>query len=231
MSGQTKLEAYLPRFGGFFQTSWEEAICVQKELCAQRHGGDGGALKTADFRQILTLACNENAFAINVARRFCRHFERHLYVTRGLAVGLKFKRLERPVDYGAENDRIVASLPEERVRTLFEASARRKHVGLETAIGNRVLTLGRRAAHYGDRLRDWLQDPVERWDKNQLSVLLDTFVAPHIDLLLFAEMTEAGELGTAFSAAVDWAAFEANAAQRRDAKASFDTSVVSSEEA
>lgn len=231
MSRETKLETYLPRFGGFFQTSWEEAICVQKELCAQRHGGVGGALKTADFRHILAPACDENAFALSVARSFCRHFNRHLYVTRGLAVGLKFKHLERPADYGAENERIVASLPEEGVRTLFEASAQRKHVGLESAIGNRILTLGRRATLYGDKLRDWLQDPVERWDKNQLSVLLDTFVAPHIDLLLFADMTKAGDLGKAFTAAVDWSAFEAKAAQRRDAKASFDTPVMNSEEA
>ncbi|MBM7486120.1 MULTISPECIES: hypothetical protein [Bradyrhizobium] len=204
---------------------------MQKELCAQSHREEGGPLKTAHFRQIATLTCDEKAFSVAVARSFCRHFERHLYVTRGLAIGLKFTRLERPADYPAENDRIVASLPAEEVRTLFEASALRKHVGLERAIGNRILTLGHRATDYGGELREWLQDPVEGWDKNRLCVLLDAFVAPHIDLLLFAEMTKDGELHEAFSSAVDWAAFEAEAAQHREAQAYLNTPLGDSEEA
>lgn len=226
-----ELETYLPRFGGSFQTSCEEAISVQKELWAQRYSADGGPLKTADFRRIATLTCDEKAFSVAVARSFCRHFERHLYVTRGLAIGLKFTRLERPADYPAENERIVASLPAEDVRTLLEASALRKHVSLERAIGNRMLTLGRRATDYGGELREWLPHPVERWDKNRVCVLLDAFVAPHIDLLLFAEMTKEGELGEAFSSAVDRAAFEAEAAQRWEAQAYLNTPLGDSEEA
>jgi len=231
MSEEIERETYLPRFGGLFQSSWEAAISVQKELCAQRHAGAGEPLKTADFRRILTLTCDENAFGVAVARTFCRHFDRQLYVTRGLAVGLKFARLERAAVGTAENDRIVGVLPMESVRTLFEASARRKHVGLELAMGNRPLTLGGHATHCGDRLSDWLQEPVERWDKNQLCALLDSFVASHLDLLLFAEMTASGELGAAFSETVDWGAFEAKAAFCREAMARSGIPAKNSEEA
>jgi hypothetical protein len=221
MTAKTRIEAYLPRFGGFFQSGWDHSLAADQRRCARSYADEErgeGALRIEDFGELLAMTCDTKVYAVAIARCFCRRFEKELNATRGLRVGLQFSRVECSADYVRDTDRIVATIPIAGARMLLEASATENHARLARAIRDRFTTLPRLAPYYSDRPRDWLSKPVERWDRNELCVLLDAFVASDIDALLLGDIAASGESRKAFSNAVDWGAFEAKAAGRRMAK-------------
>jgi hypothetical protein len=214
--GDRELETFLPGFGGFQGTQWENLLTWSEQIYADRLARKEGeiGLDAVDFRNILSEAGNQTQHLTSLARRFCRRFDRETSNWLGFELGLKFSELEIR-DLNSTVDRIFVTMPVRTARKLFELSAQEHHQRFIEAIRDRFILCADLVPFPSDAIRDWLAQPVESWSKNELCDLLYVFVAPDIDDRIYSDIAGGGDARMAFEDSVDWERFEKMVAAHR----------------
>lgn len=207
-------KTFLPGFGGFNGTHWEDLLISSEALYAEMYaaGQDGDdAPDEMELREMLSEFSDVSRHCASIARAWCACFEEKMTERLGFAPRLKFERLESPGDYTFTTDRIVATVPITTARRLFELSEKENHRSLSKLLRNWFTPM----PHHSEFIRAWVGDKrLDRWDKNELCLLLDAFTDPDVDDEIYAAIGD-GAATTAFEDAVDWKKFEAALARRR----------------
>lgn len=211
------LETYLPYFSGFYGTHWEDLLSTSKDddahMLAQR-ATEEPALEEGDFKALYEEFGDTGKHCLHLTRHFCAAFEKHISMSAGFKVGLTFEKLRSPEFYNFETDRIAARIPHRSVSALFAASEADGHRLLRRAISDWFMPRDGCIPHYSSDPATWLAKPVDDWDRNELCVLLDPFVDPDIDRIVFDSFDE-GQAYDAFEKSVDWKKFDRKVAALR----------------
>ncbi|MBX9645555.1 MAG: hypothetical protein K2X57_00695 [Xanthobacteraceae bacterium] len=219
MSEKKRHEIFLPAFGGFYNTKWEQLLYDSEEQYAQifaaREADDGG-LDSDDFVQILDSVTDTHRHCISLARSFCKYFDKRMSDSLGFQLGLQFSELDSPDEYNFRTDRILATMPTSSVRKLFKLSAKVLHGGLDEAIEDRFTPYPGFMPYYSNDIVARLAKPVEEWDYHELCTLLDAHIDSEIDDLVFGDVVGGGDAELAYEAATDWKRFEKIVARQRE---------------
>jgi hypothetical protein len=117
-----KLEAFLPSFGGFYQSHWEQLLSDAEELYtimyAETERKEGG-LSRDDLVGIFSETSSASRLCTNLARSFCERFDEEMSERLGFRLGLKFVKLKSPSEYNFTTDRILATMPLRSAKKLF----------------------------------------------------------------------------------------------------------------
>lgn len=219
-SGATFLkmrDAYLPYFAGFYNTHWEDLLSHSEDcdaqMLAQLETGDG-ALEEDDFKALYETYGDSFKHCLHLTRHYCASFDEHISKSAGFEVGLAFRKMSSPEFYNFETDRIDARIPRKSVRRLFAMSEAEGHRRLKRAIRDWFTPRDGFMPFYSADAAPWLAKPVDDWDRNELCVLLDPFVDPDIDRIIFDGFDE-GQVYDAFEKSIDWKKFDRKVAALR----------------
>ena len=214
-----KLETFLPAFGGFYQTHWEELLTDIEELYAGMHVEEEraeGGLDQVEIAELLSETSSVSRLCTGIAKRFCEGFDGAMSERLGFRLGLKFSRLDSPSEYNVTTDRILATMPLRSAKKLFYASMSERHRRLNDEIVDWFTPYPGFVPYYSDYIGDWIAKPIDKWDRNELCVLLGAVVDADIDRDLYHDIAEGGA-DEAFEDSVDWKRFEEKAdALRRE---------------
>lgn len=217
MTEAMRIETFLPGFGGFQGTQWENLFSFAREIRADRFAQEEGygGLDEADFSEILRETSDASRFFASLAARFCSRYDADVSGWLGFELGLTFSAFDIPAVQGGTTDFILATLPVASVGKLLARSAEEGHVRLLTSIHERFAPYVGVVPYPGDAVEQWLAEPIERWRRTELCDLLAGFVAPDIDERLYFDMTSGSDLHLSFEEAVDWQRFSDLIALRR----------------
>jgi hypothetical protein len=176
-----------------------------------------GGLDKDDFIEIFSETSSVSRLCSNLARSFCERFDEEMSKTVGFRLGLKFSGLKSPSEYNFTTDRIAAKMPLSSARKLFNASMSERHKRLDETIRDWFTPYPGFIPYYSDCIGDWIAKPIDKWDRNELCVLLDAFVGSGLDEDLYDEIAEC-EACAAFEDSVDWKRFEKKAVALRRKK-------------
>ncbi len=214
MTRKTKpREAYLPAFGGFYQTHWEQLLTDIEELYAGMHVEEEraeGGLDQDEIAELLSETSSASRLCTGIAKCFCEGFDIDMSRKLGFRLGLKFSRLDSPREYNFTTDRILAGMPPRTAARLFALSEREGHERLGKAIREAFTPYPGCVPYYSDRVADWIAKPIADWDAIELGVLLGAFVDTDIDMDLYHDIAEGGAY-EAFEDSVDWKRFDKKA--------------------
>ncbi len=209
-----RVTTFLPGFGGFHGTQWENLFPFSLEMCAERfamYEEEGPTV--ADIGAILRQASEASRFFDALARSFCRGFDVETSRWLGFELGLTYSGFDIPAAHNGTTDFILATMPADSARKLVARSAEEGHRRLIQTTRDRVAFQGDADAR--EVMEQWLAEPVERWGRGALCDLLAGFVDPEIDERLYSQMTNSGDIPAAFEGPVDWARFSELLAARR----------------
>jgi hypothetical protein len=216
MTEAARIETFLPGFGGFQGTMWDNLFPLSREMCADRFAREeGAALEAANFSEILREASDASRFFTSLAERFCRRYDVETSRWLGFELGLTFSEFDMPAVRGGTTDFILATMPVDSARKLLARSAEEEHRRLVSSIRDRFAPYGGVAAYPDDAVEQWLAEPIARWRRVELCDLLGGFVDPEIDERLYADMTAGSDVRMSFEDAVDWNRFSDLVAARR----------------
>jgi hypothetical protein len=143
----TKLTTFLPGFGGFHGTRWENLFPFSLDRCAERFARYEGAdeLTAADLDAILRETSEASRFFAALATRYCRRFDADISRWLGFKLGLTFSEFDIPAAAGGgTTDFILATMPVGSAGKLLERSAKEGHQRLLGSIRDRF---GRTLTH------------------------------------------------------------------------------------
>jgi hypothetical protein len=217
MTATERMTLFVPGFGGFQGSTWENLLPFSRELCADRFAQEEGTdgLGAADFSVILRETSDASRFFTSLATRFCRLYDADVFRWLGFELGLMFSEFDIPAVRGRTTDFILATMPVDSARKLFARSLEEGHQRLIHSIRDGFVPYQGLIPYPEDALREWLAEPVERWGRVELCDLLAGFVDPEIDERLYADMTDGSDVRMAFEDAVDWGRFSDLVAVRR----------------
>ena len=217
MTEKARIETFLPGFGGFHGTCWENLFPFSRERCAERFARYEGAeeLTAADLGAILCETSDASRFFASLARGFCRRFDADTSRWLGFELGLTFSELDIPAARGGTTDFILATMPVYSARKLFARSAEEGHRRLVRSIRDRFAPYNGVVPYPDNAVQQGLAEPIERWGRVELCDLLAGFVDPELDERLYAEMTAGCDVRMSFDDAVDWKRFSELVAVRR----------------
>lgn len=217
MTETTRLTTFLPGFGGFHGTRWENLFPFSLDRCAERFARYEGAdeLTAADLGSILRETSDASRFFVSVAERFCRRYDEEISRWLGFELGLTFLKFDVPAVRGGTTDFILATMPVNSARKLFARSAEEGHRRLVDSIRDRFAPYDGVVPYPDDAIAQWLAEPIERWGRVELCDLIAGFVDPEIDERLYADMTAGGDVRMSFEESVDWTRFAELVAVRR----------------
>jgi hypothetical protein len=217
MTETDRLTLFVPGFGGFQGTMWENLFPFSREMCADRfareEGPDGPG--AADISGILRETSDQSRFFTSLAERFCRLYDADVSRWLGFELGLTFSEFDVPAVRGGTTDFILATMPADSARKLLARSAEEGHRRLINSIRERFAPCNGVVPYPDDAVEEWLAEPIERWGRAELCDLLAGFVDPEIDERLYADMTDGSDVRMAFEDAVDWNRFAETVAARR----------------
>lgn len=219
MTEKTRLTTFVPGFGGFHGSHWENLFPFSRDQCAERFARYEGVdeLTAADLGAILRETSDASPFFALLAARYCRRYDAEVSRWLGFELGLMFDEFDIPVGRGGTTDFILATMPVNSARKLFARSAEEGHERLVQSIRDRFAPHGGVVPYPEDAVEQWLTEPIERWDGAALCDLLAGFVDPEIDERLYADMTAGSDVRMSFEDAVDWTRFADLVAVRRHA--------------
>lgn len=217
MTEAARIETFLPGFGGFQGTMWDNLFLLSCEMCADRFAREEGevGLDAADFSDILRETSEASRFFMSLAERFCRRYDAETSRWLGFELGLTFSKFDVPAVLGSSTDFILATMPVNGARKLLSRSAEEGHQRLVDSIRDRFTPYNGVVPYPDDAVEQWLAEPIERWGRVELCDLIAGFVDPEIDELLYADMTADGDVRMSFEDAVDWKRFSNLVAVRR----------------
>jgi hypothetical protein len=188
MTETARIETFLPGFGGFHGTQWENLLPFSQEMRADRFAREEGAdgLDAADFSEILRETSEASRFFTSLAAPFCRRFDADISRWLGFELGLTFSALDIPAAHGSTTDFILATMPVGSARRLFARSAEEGHRRLVRSIRDRFAPYDGVVPYPADAVEQWLAEPIERWGRAALCELLAGFVDPEIDERLYS---------------------------------------------
>lgn len=211
MTETTRLTTFLPGFGGFHGSRWEDLFPFARERCAERFARHEAAdeLTAADLGAILRETSEAPRFFASLAAGFCRRYDAEMSRWIGFELKLKFAKFDIPRAHGSTTDFILATMPASSAGKLLARSAAEGHQRLIASIRDRFAPPDCSVSYPADAVEEWLAQPIERWSRTELCDLLAGFVDPEIEERLYADMTGGSDVSTAFEAAVDWELFAA----------------------
>lgn len=222
MRGNTnkRLETFLPSFGGFYQSHWEQLLADAEGLYITMHAATEraqGGLSREDLAAIFSETGSASRLCNALARSFCERFDEEMSERLGFRLNLKFAKLKSPSEYNFTTDRILATMPVTAVKKLFGLSMRDQHERLAEEIRDCFTTYPGFVPYYSDEVGDWLAKPIQKWDKNELCVLLAAFVDTDLDEEIYHAVADY-DACSAFEDSIDWKRFEEKAAALRHRK-------------
>lgn len=220
MTKKTSVATFLPAFGGFYQSHWEQQLSDAEELYTTMHAEAEraqGGLSGDDIASIFSETASGSLLCTGLARSFCERFDEEMSERLGFRLGLKFVEFKSPSEYNFTTDRILATMPLRSAKKLFYASMSERHQRLNDEIVDWFTPYPGFVPYYSDYTGDWISKPIDKWDKNELCVLLDAFVDTDIDEEIYHAVAE-NDACSAFEESVDWRRFEEKAAALRHRK-------------
>jgi hypothetical protein len=217
MTETTRLTTFLPAFGGFPGTRWENLFPFSLDRCAARFARYEGAdeLTGADLGSILRETSDGPRFFTSLATLFRRRYDAEASRRLGFELGLTFMEFDVPAVRGPTTDFILATMPVNSARKLFAHSAEEGHHRLVDSIRDRFAPYDSVVPYADDAIVQWLAEPVERWGRVELCDLIAGFFDPKIDERPYADMTAGSDVRMSFEDAVDWKRFSDLVAVRR----------------
>ena len=215
-----RLETFLPSFGGFYLSHWEQLLSDAEELYTTMHAETEraqGGLSRRDIVRLFSETSSTSRLCSSLARCFCEHFDEEMSGKLGFHLDLRFATLWGPKEYNFTTDRIIATMPLGSVKKLFGLSMQDRHQQLAEEIRDWFTPYPGFAPYYSDYVGDWIAKPIGKWDKNELCVLLDAFVEADLDEEIYHAVAE-HDAYSAFEDSVDWKRFEEKAAALRHKK-------------
>jgi hypothetical protein len=165
VSKTTRLTTFLPGFGGFHGTQWENLFPYSLEMRADRfaleEGGHG--LDAAAYSEILRETSSASRFFKSLAERFCRRFDAETSTWLGFELDLAFRELDGRTGPGSTTDHILATMPVGNARKLLELSAREDHRRFVEGIRDRFAPYDGLVPDSDDAVQQWLAQPIEGW--------------------------------------------------------------------
>lgn len=214
------LETYLPSFGGFYQTHWEQLLTEPRSgtpRCTSTTERAQGGLCREDLAALFSETGNSTDLCRSIARSFCKRFDEQMSDKIGFRLDLRFATLRSPKEYNFTTDRIIATMPVTTVKKLFGLSMRDQHERLAEEISDCFTPYPVFVPYYSDKVGDWLAKPIQKWDKNELCVLLAAFVDTDLDEEIYHAVADCHAC-SAFEDSIDWKRFEEKAATLRHRK-------------
>jgi hypothetical protein len=112
----------------------------------------------------------ERATAKEVTQAYFRGLKNEL--AHWLGIDVDFDRCLSPREYNFETDRLFGWLTEEAAKLLFAMSEDENHATLREEVKKKCTDRPGFWSYYPSDLADWLDNPVEEWDHNELGILL-----------------------------------------------------------
>jgi len=218
-SPNKRLETFLPSFGGFYQSHWEQLLSDAEELYTTMHAENEraqGGLSRDDIAGIFSETGSASRLCTALARSFCERFDEEMSERLGFRLNLKFVKLKSPSEYNFTTDRILATMPLRSAKKLFYASMSERHQRLNDEIVDWFTPYPGFVPYYSDYIGDWIEKPIDKWDKNELCVLLDAFV--DTDIREICHAVADCDACSAFEESIDWKRFDKKAAALRHEK-------------
>lgn len=134
-----------------------------------------------------------------------------------------FESMDSPREYNFTTDRVYANIPLAVMRALFKRSKAEKHATLSKVIAERFTSCDGFISGYPRHLADWLENPLQDWDHNEMATLLiaalrmagfDCDESENRYRLYEATVGDEGAY-QAWEKGVDWTRFEAMRAEKR----------------
>lgn len=164
------LEIFVP-FSGFYESFWDscidDAVSRAVENYVEEHPG-------VDIKQVRGHQYFNTNFADvrqRVARAYVVALENYLWHEVDTAVILTFKELISPREYNFKTDRILCEISEHHATRLFAFGNSER---LQYYAAQKMTTRSGFISFYNPDMCTW--GALERWDVNQLSILLDAAV-------------------------------------------------------
>lgn len=137
-----------------------------------------------------------------------------------------FESMDSPREYNFATDRVYAEIPLAVMRDLLRRSKAEKHVTLSAVIRERFTSRDGFISGYSNDLADWLENPLQDWDHNELGTLLIAAMRAAgqdpDDSSVRHELYDStvGDEGAykAWESAVDWTAYDSKVAESRAEK-------------
>lgn len=141
-----------------------------------------------------------------VAKDYVDAFNENFYEWTEIDLHLTFESMTSPREYNFATDRIFAYISDEVVQTLFDGVDK---VRLSEVIKSRFTSCSGFISRYSNYLPEWLANPVEEWDHNELCTLLLAWMPEDYDFDIFYKMADNQEsFYKAWSDNVNWPAVE-----------------------
>lgn len=159
-------------FYGFYESIHSSMIDDAPNMLFQ----DDDGTPNEGLNEHLWRACNYRLVYMNYAMTYARAF------ADGTGVKLKFESLQSPREYNFTTDRIFCTISREEVRRLWREVDRVRFVALaRDAFTSRSGFM----SFYDPDYKTW--GSIDKWDHNQLSILLLATIEPDFDQYEFAE--------------------------------------------
>ncbi|MGY3585718.1 hypothetical protein ACVIGB_005226 [Bradyrhizobium sp. USDA 4341] len=207
-------ETFLPCFGGFYCTQWEDMLISTEEIYADMYAADlegEDGPDVMELRDMLSEFGDVSKHCTALARSWCELYEKKMARSLGFPLGLEFEKLHSPSEYNFTTDRICATMPFDTAKALFEISRNERHKRLIKAIRAWFTPYDGFLPYYSNVIDDWIGKPLASWDKNELCVLLDVFTDRGIDDEIASHIDPSGP----YEDSVNWKKFEAMLHRRR----------------
>lgn len=214
-------------FPGFYNSFYDGELDSVEEREAEHFAESDGEdnpgelrLDGREFAQILFDCADYGTAYRQLAEKYVDAFgNRFTEVAGGTLRGLTFESMSSPKEYNFTTERIFAYIDRGMVQEMFDDV---DHGDLASVVRERFTSRSGFISFYSNDVDDWLEQPLDEWDHNQLETLLLAYMKPHVDedweFGIYTAMSESNDFDTAFQECVDWKKFERRKEELRDEK-------------
>lgn len=219
-------------FPGYYDSMYSSALDSEAEQeCEHRAETDketqpeGLQLDAHTYSELLfdCVDYRKSECALNVA--YAEALDNLLTECVGFKTHITYESMSSPREYNFTTDRIFVDIPKSVVRKLWRISKADGHNALRERIAKHCTSYDGFISYYKNDLKSWLKRSVERWDHNELEILLLAVLDIKFDQqeqggndfrwAMYYATTEDESTFNAFQSAVDWSKFDKLCADKR----------------
>jgi hypothetical protein len=165
-------------FAGFYYSELDAMIDHYVEMEAYNAYESNDALSEETYHQLIWDACDFKEMHLSLAKAYIDELNAYVESNTGLNVNFKFESLVSPREYNFTTDRLFAYVSEEVIKILYDHTSL---MTLSQVIKERHSSYDGFISHYSNDLEDWLENPLEEWDYNELGTLFIAYLQDNVD--------------------------------------------------
>ncbi len=226
MSDEPRISVNLP-FPGFYNSLYSGEIDDieqrEAEYFAEHRQAEEGVPEELRIDQdktaeILFDVTDYSAAYLRLAKEYAEALDAVVSEDLDLALSLQWEEMTSPREYNFETDRIFCSMPLSVAEELLRRSEVAGHEALSAVIRERFTSRSGFSSFYSNDITDWLEKPLSDWDHNEVGTLLIASMRDpdDNDLTIYYATIDGEGAYNAWSAAVDWPAFDRKVEEARE---------------